>query len=178
MVSVLHVTFLEPQEICVCIRSQFGLQPIRPLRSCKLFPIDNDTPLLASLFGSSKSKPSTRKPAGKRRASPLKDPPIQSDEDDESSASDYIMGETKDGKKPKYDRQEEEDVPMEQADYDRDSDSDEDKKPSEPSRGTAKAEGNAYAASGSNTEAYTEDQNTAIHDLGRRDGIRQCQASS
>ena len=41
--SILHVTFLEPQEICVCIRSQFGLQPIRPLRSCMFNPIDNDT---------------------------------------------------------------------------------------------------------------------------------------
>ena len=73
------MTFLEPQEICVCIRGQFGLQPIRPLRSCMLFPTDNDMPLLASLFGISKSKPSTPKPAGKRRASPLKDSPIQSE---------------------------------------------------------------------------------------------------
>ena len=97
-----------------------------------LFSIDSDMPLLASLFGIGKSKPSTPKPAGKRRASPLKDSPIQSDEDDESSASDYIMGETKDDKKPKSDRQEEEYIPMEQVDYDRDSDSDEDKKPSEP----------------------------------------------
>ena len=83
-------------------------------------------------FRTSKSKPSTPKPAGKRRASPLKDSPIQSDEDGESSASNYIMGETKDDKKPKSYRQEEGDIPMEQADYDRDSDSDEDKKPSEP----------------------------------------------
>ena len=128
VVSILHVTFLEPQEICVCIRSQFGLQPVRPM----LFPIDNGMPLLASLFGSSKSKPSTPKPAGKRRASPLKDSPTHSDGDDESSASDYVMGEIKYEKKPKSDRQEEEDIPMEQADYDRDSDSDEDTKPSDP----------------------------------------------
>ena len=57
--------------------------------------------------------------------------PIQNDEDDEPPASDYIMGKTKDNKKPKSDRQEE-DIPMERADYDRDSDSDEDKKPPEP----------------------------------------------
>ena len=88
------------------------------------------------------------------------------------------MGEIKDEKKPKSDRSEEEDIPMEQADYHRDSDSDEDKKPSDPPRGTAKAEGNAHAASGTDTEAYTEDQGAAIHDLGRRDGVRQCQASS
>ena len=106
--------------------------PFDLLRSCMLYPIDNDLPLLASLFGSSKSKPSTPKPAGRRQASPLKDSPIQSDDDDESSASDFVMGEIKDEKKPKPDRQEEEDIPMEQADYDRDSDSDEDKKPSDP----------------------------------------------
>ena len=73
------------------------------------------------------------------------------------------MGKTKDDKKPKSDRQEEEYIPVEQADYDRDSDSDEDKKP---------WQNNAYAASGSTTEAHTEDQGSAIHDLGRRDGIR------
>ena len=129
--SILHVTFLEPEEICACIRSQFGFFATHSTfcnRVCS-FTIDNDMPLLASLFGSSKSKPSTPKPAGKRRASPLKDSPIQSDDDDESSASDYVMGETKDEKKPKSDCEEEEDIPMEQADYDRDSDSNEDKKP-------------------------------------------------
>ena len=87
--------------------------PFDLLRSCMLYPIGNDMPLLASLE-----------------------------------------------KKPKSDRQEEEeDIPMEQAEYDRDSDSYE----GSTSRGTAKAEGNAYAASGANTEAYTEDRGTAIH---------------
>ena len=112
--------------------------PLDLLRSCMLNPIDNDMPLLASLFASSKSTPPTPKPAGKRRASPLKDSPIPSDDDDddddddESPASDYVMGEIKHEKKPKSDRPEEEDIPMEQADYDRGSDSDEDKKSSDP----------------------------------------------
>ena len=76
--------------------------------------IDNNTPLLASIVGSSKSKPPTPKPAGKRRASPLKDSPVPSDDDDESS--DYVMGEINDEKKSKSNLPEEED-------------SDEDKKP-------------------------------------------------
>ena len=89
--------------------------------------IDNDMPLLASIFGSSKSRPSTPKPAGKRRASPLKDSPVLSDDDDESS--DYVMGEINKEKKSKSDLSGEEDIQMEQADYDRDSNTNEDKKP-------------------------------------------------
>ena len=81
-----------------------------------LNPIHNDMPLFASLFGNSKSTPSTPKPAGKRRASPLKDSPIPSDDDDESSASDYVMGGINHEKKQQSDLQEEEDIPMEQVD--------------------------------------------------------------
>ena len=62
------------------------------------------------------------KPTGKRRASPLKDSPVPSDDDHESS--DYVMGEINDEKKSKSDLPEEE-----EADYDLDSDTDEDKKP-------------------------------------------------
>ena len=101
--------------------------PFDLLRSCVFNSIDNDMPLLASIFGSSKSKPSTPKPAGKRRASPLKDSPVASDDDDESS--DYVMAEINDEKKSKSDLPKEEDIQMEQADYDRDSDTDEDNKP-------------------------------------------------
>ena len=106
-------TFLNLKKYVSASAASLVYNPFDLLRSCMPNPIDNDMLLLASLFGSNKSKPSAPKPAGKRRASPLKDPPIPSDDDDESSASDYVMGEINEEKKPKPDRPEEEDIPME-----------------------------------------------------------------
>ena len=99
--------------------------PFDLLRSCMLNPIE-DMPLFSSIFGSSKSKPSTPKPASERRASPLRDSPIRIKDDDEES-SDYVMEEINDDKKSRSDFQDDEDIPMEQADYDRDSETDEGK---------------------------------------------------
>ena len=86
----LHLTHFESQEICVCIRSHFGLQPFRPLQSCMLDHLE-DTPILSMIFGQSGTAAPSPKPLVKRRASPLKESPARDEEDETSDCHNRML---------------------------------------------------------------------------------------
>ena len=122
--SILHVTFLESQEICVCVRSQFGLQPLQSLRLyMRCYPPIN-MPIISMLFGIPAASSNAPKAAPKRRCSPLKESPTG--EPDIEETSDYVMEEINE------DPTIQGEVHMEEADYDRDTDSEEEKKTGRP----------------------------------------------
>ena len=87
------------------------------LRLCVSYDLAG-MPLFSSLFGSS----SAATPAAKRRASPLRESSVRKTDEEDDESSDYVMEEIKDEQSARSNLPEEDDLNMEQADYERDSD--------------------------------------------------------
>ena len=117
---MLHLTYFESQEICVCIRSHFRFTTIRPLQLCMLDPLE-DMPVFNMIFERSNTMAPLPKPLVKRRASLLNESPARDEEDE---TSDCPMEQVAD-ENPSASQQQE-NINMEQVDYDRDSDDDDD----------------------------------------------------